>query len=97
MACNLNHNHFCRNILKLAGSDSTKYYITDEVRDFVVNLQLPDDLECEHCVFQVSERHVVCQDREQYSVDIFVDVFLFFIVETPFHKLIYIFRKNDCI
>ncbi|XP_043191630.1 uncharacterized protein LOC122364892 [Amphibalanus amphitrite] len=41
-----------KNILKLAGSDSTKYYITDEVRDFVVNLQLPEDLECEHCVFQ---------------------------------------------
>ena len=42
-----------RNILKLAESDTTDYYITDEVRDFIVNLQLPEDLECEHCVFQV--------------------------------------------
>ena len=44
---------YFRNILKLVGSDTTKYYITDEVRDFIVNLQLPEDLECEHCVFQV--------------------------------------------
>ena len=37
----------------MAGTNSTDYYITDEVRDFDVRLQLPEDLECEHCVFQV--------------------------------------------
>ncbi|XP_037091408.1 uncharacterized protein LOC119111708 [Pollicipes pollicipes] len=39
-------------LLRLAGSDSTEYHITDEVRPFTVKLQLPAGLECEHCVFQ---------------------------------------------
>lgn len=41
-----------KHILKLAGSESTDYYITNEIRDFTVKLQLPSDLECEHCVMQ---------------------------------------------
>ncbi|KAF0306850.1 hypothetical protein FJT64_021747 [Amphibalanus amphitrite] len=41
-----------KHILTVAGTNSTDYYITDEVRDFDVTLQLPEDLECEHCVFQ---------------------------------------------
>jgi len=41
-----------KTLLKLAGSDDTDYYITDEVKDFQVKLQLPADLECDHCVLQ---------------------------------------------
>ncbi|XP_043210287.1 uncharacterized protein LOC122375146 [Amphibalanus amphitrite] len=39
-------------ILEIAGTGSTDYYVTDETKPFYVDVQLPTDLECEHCVFQ---------------------------------------------
>ncbi|XP_037091409.1 uncharacterized protein LOC119111709 [Pollicipes pollicipes] len=41
-----------RTILEIAGTGSTDYYITREVKAFYVDVQIPSDLECEHCVFQ---------------------------------------------
>ena len=44
---------FASGILEIAGSGSTDYYVTNEVKEFLVDVQLPSDLQCEHCVFQV--------------------------------------------
>ena len=43
----------CRRILKLKGSGSTKHYIGTKTGKIKVDLQLPADLVCQHCVFQV--------------------------------------------
>ena len=44
---------FASGILEIAGTGSTDYYVTNEVKEFLVDVQLPSDLHCEHCVFQV--------------------------------------------
>ncbi|CAF5109194.1 unnamed protein product, partial [Rotaria sp. Silwood1] len=43
-----------RRILKIANSDLTKYSITSAMGNsqIIVNLQLPVDVSCQHCVFQ---------------------------------------------
>lgn len=41
-----------RTVLKVAGTDETEYHITNEIKDFHLQLQLPADLQCDHCVFQ---------------------------------------------
>ena len=46
------HTHF-RNFLQIVNGDDTKYYITDESKDFYPIIKLPDDLSCDQCILQV--------------------------------------------
>ena len=43
----------CRNFLQIVNGADTKYYITNESKDFYPIIKLPDDLSCDQCILQV--------------------------------------------
>ena len=45
----------CRNFLQIVNGDDTKYYITDESKDFYPIIKLPDGLSCDQCILQVGD------------------------------------------